>query len=254
MTSLAEDLLIALDPVELARRAGLSPDAWQERALRSEARQQILNASRQSGKSTVCAAKALHQALYRPGSVTLVTAPSQRQAAELLRKVRDLLSRLPDLALDVDQESVLSLGFANESRIMALPGSEHTIRGFTADLVLIDEAARVPDDLVAAVRPMIGVRGGQLILLSTPWGQRGAFFRAWKDGGDAWERTLVTGRDVPRFDPVWLEQERRELPPLMFASEYEGVFCDIETQVFATELVVGAFTSDVKPLFAGGVR
>lgn len=246
---LAEDLALALDPFQLAVRAGLRPDPWQARVLRSEGRQQLLNACRQSGKSTTCAVRALHEAIYHPGSVTLVTAPSQRQAAELLRKVRQLLSRLSDLATIVEQESVLSIGLGNGSRVLALPGAEHTIRGYTADLVLIDEAARIPDDLLGAVRPMLGVSRGQLIMLSTPWGKRGAFFEAWQNGGDAWERTLVTAAEVPRLSSAWLEQERRQLPPLVFSSEYECAFCDIDTQVFAYDQVMRAISSEVAPLF-----
>ena len=49
-----------------------------------------------------------------------------------------------------------SFPLANGSRIIALPGTEKTIRGYAAaDLVVIDEAARVEDDLLTAVRPML---------------------------------------------------------------------------------------------------
>src|SRR4051794_16387196 len=67
--------------------------------------------------------------------------PSQRQSAELVRRVRDAVNRLGTLG--VSGESALALGFTNGSRVIALPGSESTIRGYTAGMVILDEAARL---------------------------------------------------------------------------------------------------------------
>ena len=78
--------------------------------------------------------------------------------------------------------SVLKAQMENGSRILALPGTEKTVRGYAqASLVVIDEAARVEDELIAAVRPMLAVSegGGRLIALTTPAGKRGWFFDAW---------------------------------------------------------------------------
>ena len=54
------------------------------------------------------------------------------------------------------------------------------MRGYAAaDLVIIDEAARVEDDLISAFRPMLATSNGRLIALTTPAGKRGWFFDAW---------------------------------------------------------------------------
>ena len=84
-------------------------------------------------------------------------------------------------------ESALKTEFANGSRILALPGTERTIPGLAgAALVIIDEASRVEDELLAAVRPMLATTagGGRLIALTTPAGKRGWFFDAWTGGND----------------------------------------------------------------------
>ncbi len=60
------------------------------------------------------------------------------------------------------QESQLKIELANGSRILCLPGEEATIRGFSPNLLVIDEASRVPDDLYRAVRPMLAVSQGRL--------------------------------------------------------------------------------------------
>jgi hypothetical protein len=246
------DFARALDPMLLAEAVGLTLDEWQARVLRSPVQQQLLNCCRQSGKTTVTALRALHRALYQPGSLTLAISPSQRQSTELVRKGRDYLNVLQ--ITDVDQESVLAITLANGSRILALPASDTTIRGYSPDLVLVDEAARVPDATIDAVRPMLAVTSGQLIELSTPWGMQGRFWEAWTMGGPEWERTEVDAYSCPRISPEWLEQERREMPRIVFESEYLCRFTDTLSQVFSTADILGALSDEIQPLFPFGGR
>ncbi len=106
----------------------------------------------------------------------------------------------------------------NGSRIVALPGSEQTIRGFSgATLLILDEASRIEDPLYYSVRPMLAVSGGRLVALSTPFGKRGWFHGAWEEGGPGWERVKITAYDCPRISPVWLEQERQQIGECGFA-------------------------------------
>src|SRR5205807_10625629 len=126
---------------------GLAPDPWQRELLLSPAPRILLNCSRGAGKSRVCSALALHTALSRPDSLVLLLSRALRQAVELLRYVKQgwkALGRpLPTRRLN---ETLLEL--ANGSRVVSLPGREETIRSYQGvSLLLIDEAARVPDDL-----------------------------------------------------------------------------------------------------------
>ena len=175
MASLARDLCLALDRVSFARSLGLDPDPWQERLLRSTSPRVLLNCSRQSGKSTMSGVIALHRALYFPGSLVLCLAPSERQSKELFAKVSDSYRRLRGTPAPASDRK-LGMHLPNGSRIEALPGSEKTVRGFSGtSLLILDEAARVDDELYYAVRPMLAVSGGALMLLSTPFGKRGIF-------------------------------------------------------------------------------
>jgi Terminase large subunit, T4likevirus-type, N-terminal len=240
-----------LDPVEFFTDAvGSEPDRWQADLLRSESKNIILNASRQSGKSQTTAILALHHALYTPGALALVLAPSLRQSQELFGKVLGALRDLGsgDLIKPAAQRR-LSLELENGSRILTLPGSEKTIRGFSSvSLLLLDEASRVPDELYFAVRPMLAVSGGRLIMLSTPWGRRGVFYEVWEHG-EGWEKYRVTAHQVDRISEEFLEEERMALPPWVFRSEYECSFEDTEDTVFTTEMIERAISPDVKPLF-----
>ena len=242
---------MALDPVLLAGAAGVEPDPWQAELLRSAARQILMLCSRQSGKSTVSALLAVDEALHRAPALVLLLAPALRQSQELFRKVKGILGALGEDATEqVERETALTLELAGGSRIVCLPGKEQTVRGFSSvALLVVDEAARVPDDLYAAIRPMLAVSHGRIVALSTPWGRRGWYHREWTEGGPGWHRVKVTARQCPRIDPEWLERERRAVPAHVFASEYGCEFIDVIDQVFSTELVLAAISSEVRPLF-----
>lgn len=155
VAELAGDLALALDPVLLMQQAGIEPDPWQAGVLRSTSPRLLLNCCRQSGKSTTTAGLALHTAIYEPESLTLLLSPGERQSKELLRKVFDVY-RAMDRPVPSDAENKLELELTNGSRIVALPGTEGTIRGYSgARLLVVDEASRVPDALYRAIRPML---------------------------------------------------------------------------------------------------
>jgi hypothetical protein len=241
---------MALDPVLFARDTlGFNADDWQARVLRWSGKRLLLNCSRQSGKSTTTAIVALHRALYAPGALVLMVSPSQRQSSELFRKVVDFLNRL-DVRPALAEDNRLSVKFEHGARIVSLPSSEATIRGFSgASLIIEDEASRVSDDLYFAVRPMLAVSGGQLILMSTPYGKRGHFYAEWEKGGDAWERVRITAEECPRIRPDFLADERRALGEWFYSQEYLCEFRDTTDQYFASDLIERAITDKIKPLW-----
>lgn len=251
---LAHDLRWALDPVLWAREAlSFEPDPWQAAVLRSEASRQLLLCSRQSGKSTVAALCGLHLALYRPNSLILLLSPSLRQSGELFRRVAGFYAQL-GTTVPTESETVLRLELVNGSRIISLPGTETTIRGYSGvALLVVDEASRVPDALYYAVRPMLAVSAGRLVCMSTPFGKQGFFFHEATEGAPDWARVLVTAQECPRITPEFLAQERRDLPDRVYRREYNCEFLELEDAVFSYDDFQAAITSDVKPLF-GGVR
>jgi len=208
----------------------------------------LLLCARQTGKSTVSALIALATAIRQAGALVLLVSPSQRQSGELFRTVMRHLRSLVD-APGITAESALRLELANGSRIVALPGDEKTIRGFAgATLIVLDEAACVEDDLIAAVRPMLATSGGRLIMLSTPFGKRGAFYEAWT-GDPSWHRVRVPADQCPRISKQFLEEELRELGAQRFSEEYGLEFLEPDEAVFPTAIIDAAFTNEVLPLW-----
>ena len=257
------------------RRAGLTPDPWQQDVLASDAGRIIILCSRQAGKSQVVAALALLTALVQVPAMVLILARSLRQSSELFRKVKLLYRALkrphpaqrflprPVKELEAAElvgpdgqavkETTLEMELANGSRIVSLPGNPDTLVGFSPDLVIIDEASRVPDTLYKAVRPMLAATHGRLVLLSTPYGRRGFFYEEW-EGRTAegrplarnWHKISATALEIPRISPAFLEEERASLGERWYRQEYLCSFEDVEDAVFRSEDIERAARPDVE--------
>jgi hypothetical protein len=249
------DLGLALDAAHFAREClNFHPDEHQARFLQSTAHRVILNCTRQWGKSTVCAAAAVHKAFTRPETLVLIACPSERQSAEFLRKASAFVRTL-GIKPRGDGDNDVSLQLPNGSRIVGLPGTIHrTIRGFSAlSLLIIDEAAQVSDELYVALRPMLAVARGDLWLLSTPYGKRGFFHREWTQGGDRWARFSVPATECPRIPAPFLEEEREVLGEQYFNQEYMCQFYATYDALFEEEQVRRRLSNDVEPLFPEGI-
>jgi hypothetical protein len=142
------------------------------------------------------------------------------------------------------------MALENGSRVVALPGDSDTIRGFSSPALIIeDESGYVEDGLYRAIRPMLAVSGGRLILLSTPNGRRGHFFEAW-EGEEQWERIEVPATDCPRIDPAFLETEKAALGETWYSQEYGCKFIETADQLFRYDDIKRVMSDEVEPLFA----
>jgi hypothetical protein len=120
-------------PEWVKHNLGFTPDDKQTPVLSTAIHRGILNCTRQWGKSTSSSAKAVHQAVSEPGSLTVVVSPSARQSGEFVRKTAGFARKL-GLKTKGDGDNEISLAFPTGSRIIGLPGTEATIRGFSACL------------------------------------------------------------------------------------------------------------------------
>jgi hypothetical protein len=190
----------ALDPSLILRLQGMTPDPWQQRFLLAGDRQMLLLCSRGAGKSRCVAALATQAAVFTARSKVLLVSRAQRQSGELFRYVKEAYNPFRPVARAV-KETETQLELDNGSRIISVPGKEATIRAIQGvTLLIIEEAAWVPDDLYKTVRPMIAVSQGRLIGLTTPFGQRGWFFNEWTGDGP-FSRVWSTWHDCPQGRP-----------------------------------------------------
>jgi len=247
---MARDITRALDPAQLMRDTGLEPDKWQAELLRKRPKRCLMLCARQTGKTEAAYHLGLWTCLYQPGSLVLIVSPSQRQSQEVFRRLMIAHSKLKGVP-ELQQESALRATFGNGSRCIALPGSSTTTRGYSAaDMVILDEAARCPDDLLAALRPTMAVSDGSLVALSTPFGKRGWFFESWSAGDPSWTRIEIPASKCARLTQAFLDDEKRELGALRYSEEYELQWLENDESVFPTAIIDAAFTHDVRPLWS----
>ncbi|WP_454115699.1 terminase large subunit domain-containing protein [Microbacterium lacticum] len=245
--ALAGDLATALDPVSFASGLGFEAEPWESRLMRSRAARALVLCARQVGKTQTVSFRALHTALYNAGRDVLIVSPTQRQSDEMLLRVSSLYRAMRE-APRLRRDNTSEMGLSNGSRIVSLPGSEGGIRGFSrVKLLVLDEASRIPDDVFASVLPMVA-SDGMILALSTPWGRRGWFYELHEDATNGWERHKVTVYESAQYSPQRIAEVRKALGSFVFASDYECVFGDTETQLFGTEAVRAAFSSTVRPL------
>lgn len=232
------DVAYRLDPVLWCRDAlDYHPDEWAQRVMMSPARYVIENVSRQAGKSTMSSALAVHQAVFFDASLVLLVSPTLRQSSEIQRKCMRFYDQVDPDHTNLVEDQKLSIELANGSRIVALPGQEDNLRGYSApSLIIEDEASRVKDELHVAIRPMLATNQGRLILLSTPNGKLGHFYKVWTEGGPEWLKIEVTADQIPRISPEFLESERLNMLESQFRQEYFCEFQEAEGAVFSSDL------------------
>jgi hypothetical protein len=236
-------LAMAVDVAQFSRSLGYELDPWQLDVINKaeQNRNIMVLASRQSGKSFCAALYSLWVALHKRVTV-LIVSPSQRQSALLFSTILELY-RQCGRPIPSDAERLLSLELANGSKIYSLPGVEHSIRGYRADLVILDECAWIDDDVYAAVRPFVAL-GGHILAIGTPHGRRGWWWKAWSESEDFY-KTVIRADQCPRIPAEFLEEERRNLGNWWFESEYMCVFGQNIDSVFDSELVDDAFSDDI---------
>ena len=239
------------NPVRFAREMlGIEPDAVQAELLNTKRSRVILNCRRQWGKSTMAAIRAVHQAAAQEEQTIVILSTTMRQSRELARRCAQLAKRL-GAKVRTDGTNPRSMVFPNGSLILPLPAKADFVRGFTAHLVIVDEAARVSDEVLAAATPMLATTGGGLWLLSTPNGMGGMFAEVWHARAtgkeDDWLRIEGkagdgTGAEVT---PDFYEREKQNKRAEEYAAEHEAAFTSTERSVFAEEQLERAFRPEV---------
>ena len=156
------------------------PENKQKEVLDHTGKRLILNCARQWGKTTVVAIKALYEAIHQPKTNILVLASSEKQAGVLIEKAQVHAARL-GYPKKRYQGRKHSLELPNGSKIFAVAHNRSAALGYTADIVIVDEAAIVKDEVFAAILPSLTRTNGKLWMLSTPSGQTGIFYEIWHD-------------------------------------------------------------------------
>src|SRR5450759_595623 len=192
-----QDLLLALDPVETFRRAfGLEELPWQKEYLR-EHRSTVLAKGRQVGATQACAARAIFDCAIQPNALVVIVSPTLKQSTEITTRARQGLERLGER---LPQDSVSLLRMANGSRIMSLPGSARSVRGWAATTLILDEAAYLDPATWTAAQALVAATHGRMIVQSTPAEAVGQFHDLFTNPPASWAKMSVRSDEVSLID------------------------------------------------------
>lgn len=211
---------------------------WQEEAIKSD-ENLCLRCGRQVGKSTTIGVKVAEYAKWNASKEILVIASVERQAYMIFEKIiAHLEANYPDkIKRGKDKPTKTRLRMKNGTRIRCLPTgmTGSGLRGPTIDLLVADEAARIPEAVWTAVTPMLSTTDGQIILLSTPKGRQGYFFQSWMD--EDFKNFHITSEEADHVSDEFLKKERKRMTKMQYAQEYLAEFIDEICQFFPTKLV-----------------
>lgn len=249
---------LAEDPVYFARTLlNFTPFPYQEAVLRDKSKRIIICAGRQVGKSTIIAIKALHFALTNPGTTTLIVSATLRQSMLMFDKIIDFIEYSPLIKRSVTYRSRTRVRFSNRSWIIALPCGRKgdTLRGFTAHLIIFDEAAFIPEEVITNVAlPMIATTNGSVWMLSSPWDTDHIFYRIWVRG-EEWSKYHFPSNVNPLISKEFLEEQRQLVGEERFAVEYLAEFREEESSYFPMKLLrsaVGDASDTVRGVLEAG--
>lgn len=212
---------------------------YQRKFMKDTSKRIVFVSGRQVGKSTVVALKAIWRAWCYPDQTILVIAPTLRQSEIVFKKIKNFILREDFIASDLKRLTMHNIDFKNGSSIHCLPAVQENIRGYTADMVIIDEAAYVSEDVFAAVEPALAFKDGTLILLSTPYTPEGYFYKAWTSPG--WSKYHVPTSKNPYITKDWIEKYKISHTEIEFRREILGEFVeDTEESLFGLSTVRNA--------------
>lgn len=235
--------LLSIDPVARFESVVGIADDWQKEFLRAKDDFVAALCSRQTGKSTATACTAYDHIVR--GMFVLILAPSERQSRELLRKI--LLFRGEDRNAPALVRSTLTeLELINGGRVVCVPASSDTLRGFSAaDLIILEECAFAPDDAINAILPSRADRG-RVLAITTPGGSRtGFFYQIWSSGNV--NRITARSTEIPRLASK-VAFDRQHMPATRFRVEHELEWLSSGHQFIAHDVITGAVTMDVGAL------
>ncbi len=233
------ELALGLNRDLYLRSIGFKPFEWQSRFLRDQSKMKVLNGSRQCGKSTITSAEACHKSRFTNKALTIIEAPTEVQAGLDMEKLYDFIAHDKHYP-KIERKSDSQITLVNNSKIRVVIATDKSSRGYSnPDMIILDEASRIPDIVYrSGVRPMLTDNAKcELILLSTPFGKDGFFYRAWNSDSGAWSKyevrspwTVLESDQRTLIEHVMTEEEKERRKKLGINFYYSPRHRDYEEQ------------------------
>lgn len=234
-------------------------DEWQKDVLEYEG-DLVLCTGRQVGKTLILSWKAAKYMVEHENCNIIIVSLTEDQAKLIIVMILDYLERNEKklIAKGKDKPTMNKVTLTNGSSALARPvgNTGDAVRGFTGDILIIDEAARMPEMAFTAAKPVLLTTGGKIWMSSTPFGKEGYFYESWCNRNDRFKVFHITSEKVINERPIsssWtrerrlaalsiLEQEKKDLTELQYGQEYLGLFIEDLRRFFDDKLIYDVCT------------
>ncbi len=224
-------------PVFFAKQLlDFEPFNYQEKLLNDPNQRIIACMGRQTGKTTTIAAKAIHYAYTHKKTTTLIISPSMRQSMIMFDRILTLIYNNPILSNSIKRKTHTIIQLTTQAKIIALPCSENLLRGYTANLVIADEASFIPEKIITEIiYPMLSTTNGTAILLSTPWDKNHFFYKAFLN--PTYSTHKIPSNQNPLIPNAFLKEMQQNMTTDAYQREYQAEFTEAQTSYFQQELI-----------------
>jgi hypothetical protein len=213
-----------------------TPFDYQQKLLSDKNKRIVACMGRQTGKTTTIATKAIHYAFTHPKTTTLIISPSLRQSMIMFDKILTFTHSNPLLRQSITRKTRTIIQLTNNSTIIALPCSEHLLRGYTANLAICDEASFIPESIITEIiYPMLSTTNGTAIFLSTPWDKNHFFYKAFLN--PAYSAHKIPSTQNPLIPKSFLQEMQQNMTAEAYKREYLAEFTEAASSYFPQELI-----------------
>jgi len=243
-------------------------DNWQKEILKAEG-DILVNTGRQVGKTMTFSHKIANYLLAHANSQVIVVSLTEDQAQLIIIMILDFLQKNYKnyIQKGKNKPTKSRVWLKNKAHVISRPvgNTGDAVRGFTGDILYIDEASGMPELMWKAAMPTLATTGGQIWMSSTPRGKfigstskKNFFFKSWENQEDRWKVFNISTPEVytqRTINEDWTQQKRDKalkflknqaalLTEMEFAQEYLGQFLDDMRQWFEDELIESCMTEE----------
>lgn len=214
------------------------PYEWD--VLKDMSRFIIINKARQIGISRTMAGLALAYSLMFKYFTTLFVSSGEDSAKRILAYSYDFLNSMDQRPTNLTTENKGEISFSTHSKLVSLPNNPKTVRGYKADLIIVDEFAHFVNAqaMMSAISPSIS-RGGRLLIASNPCGKLNLFSDIWHND-KSFKQYRIPWTECPDEKyRAGVELLKMTMDPIQFSQEYECRFLVEDLQVFSQGEVMG---------------
>ena len=195
---------------------------------------------RQMGKTTIVALFLPYICLQKDNYSVLIIAPTERQSEELFSRMKVFCENSGLISPFLEKSNALEMIFKNGSRITAMSQGDdgRTIRGKTANLIVLEESSYIKSSIVnTVIVPMLASKGdsGKLIQIGTPF-NKNHFYNSSID--PKYSKHQYDWTYSPLITKQFIQEQKENMSNMEFAMEYEAKFIDDTDSYFSRELIM----------------